>query len=99
MTTPRGRPRRPLPVVRYSHLGGYYYDDGCEDGELPSCLLCPLPQCRYDLDPNIMRRESAQRRAAMIAEYARKTGGKVEAVAALFGVSTRTVHRALKGAA
>lgn len=27
---------------------GYYADEGCPDGEFPSCLRCPLIICKYE---------------------------------------------------
>jgi hypothetical protein len=27
---------------------GNYKDEGCEDGEFPSCLNCPLAMCKYE---------------------------------------------------
>lgn len=27
---------------------GYYQDEGCPDGEFPSCLSCPLIICKYE---------------------------------------------------
>lgn len=27
---------------------GYYADEGCPDGEFPSCLRCPLIMCKYE---------------------------------------------------
>ena len=30
------------------HYRGGEDDTGCEDGRFPSCLECPLPECRHD---------------------------------------------------
>ncbi len=65
-------------------------DDGCEVS--PHCLTCPLPQCKYD-DPAAYRRLRTQQRDTSIAT-ARRTL-PVRAVAMQFGLSTRTISRAL----
>ena len=76
-----------------------YRDTGCEVS--PSCLRCPLPVCKYDLPkhqrPEAVLEERSRkhgRRAQEIAEGYRG-GESVEELAARFGVSVRTVYRAL----
>ena len=71
-----------------------YQDGGCEFGE--SCLNCPLPVCVHD-EPGGRRR---LRNRIWARELARQhvTGGKSTGeLAAIHGVSRRTVQRALKG--
>jgi hypothetical protein len=68
----------------------HYADTGCE--VCPSCLRCPLPQCKYD-DPIAYHRWKARARDAEIVA-ARRTL-PVSAVATLFTLSPRTIHRAL----
>ncbi len=79
-----------LPLVQERQLpeNATYRDDGCDLH--PSCLSCPLPVCRYDIPGgkravlNIYRNE---RIAALRRDYT------VPVVAALMGVSRRTVVR------
>ena len=69
-----------------------YQDTGCEVNA--SCLTCPLPQCKFD-DPawyQQYRRDNRDRR--IYAECAR--GLTVFQAAAVFEISPRTVHRALR---
>jgi len=69
----------------------YYRDEGCELA--PSCLACPLPQCRYDT-PTGGRWLGNRPRDAEILELRR--GGKlIEEIAEHFRVSRRTVFRVL----
>ena len=70
-----------------------YRDDGCEVSA--SCLRCPLPQCKYDV-PNWARRNRRDRRDAEIVAAHRRERLSVPALARRFGVSDRTVFRALQ---
>ena len=58
----------------------------------PSCLACPLDRCHYE-DPRAFLR----RRAAEMADL-RRQGRRNREIAIAFGVSVRTVQRALKAA-
>jgi DNA invertase Pin-like site-specific DNA recombinase len=59
----------------------------------PSCLRCPLPRCVEEVARERQRlRMSA--RAKRMAEL-KTSGHTVNGIARLFGVSTRTVQRAL----
>ena len=70
-----------------------YQDDGCEFAD--SCLNCPLPVCVHD-EPGGRQRLRKRRRAEEMAGLF-TTGGKgVKELAEIFGVSRRTVQRALK---
>ena len=69
-----------------------YHDDGCDVSS--SCLRCPLPQCKYDV-PNSARQERRDRRDAEIMAARRREGLTALALARRFGVSERTVFRAL----
>lgn len=68
-----------------------YRDDGCDLA--PSCLRCPLVRCRYD-EPGGARallqvpRDEALRRR-------REEGIAIDALAAEFGLSRRSVFRVL----
>jgi hypothetical protein len=46
----------------------YAPDQGCPDGLLPSCLACPLPECRLLVPPQQWRRTLARVRARLAAE-------------------------------
>lgn len=71
-----------------------YGDAGCDLHS--SCLMCPLPQCRYD-DPGWIQREERQQRDVAILEARLSESLRVPQLADRFGVSTRTVHRILRG--
>lgn len=73
----------------------HYADTGCEASF--SCLSCPLPQCKYD-DP--MWYQAYKRRDRDLELLAMYRAEKLSAfdVATHFGVSPRTVHRAVKRA-
>lgn len=62
----------------------YYKDQGCSLA--PSCLNCPLPQCRYDAP-----QAAASRRADVVAAF--EGGETLESLAERFGVSTIDVWR------
>ena len=71
-----------------------YRDNGCAVSR--SCLRCPLPQCKYD-DPNLKRRREARdRRDVEILALRRRKRLTVKEVARRFGVSERTVFRAVQ---
>jgi hypothetical protein len=71
-----------------------YRDEGCDVS--PSCLNCPLPQCKYD-DPTAYYRAKRQSRNDEIRRL-RGQGKRPAEIAREFGVTPRTVYRALKGA-
>ena len=69
-----------------------YRDTGCEVND--SCLTCPLPQCKFD-DPAWYHQYRRDNRDRQI--YAQCQRGLTAFQAAnVFGVSPRTVHRALR---
>jgi hypothetical protein len=70
-----------------------YNDTGCEFSE--TCLNCPLPVCVFD-EPGGKRRFVKRNRAVEMAQLHHKAGKSVRELAVIFGVSTRTVQRALK---
>ena len=70
-----------------------YRDDGCEVS--PSCLRCPLPQCKYD-DPGWLQRARRKKRDKEIMAALRGDGLSVQQVAARFDLSQRTVFRILR---
>ncbi|MBN1161704.1 MAG: hypothetical protein JXA17_07155 [Dehalococcoidales bacterium] len=70
-----------------------YRDEGCEYAK--SCLECPFPQCIYD-EPRGRQRWLKKARDKKIRKLYR-TGKKVKELSGLFGVSPRTIQRALGG--
>jgi DNA-binding transcriptional ArsR family regulator len=66
-------------------------DQGCEF--FPSCLNCPLPRCVEDEPRGQQRLRMAARKKRM--EELRRLGRSVREIAEIFGVSRRTVQRAL----
>jgi hypothetical protein len=96
----RARDRRPGDPTRLArsdafpeeHFGeGHYRDEGCELA--PSCLNCPLAQCRYDLEGGL--KEAVHHvKAAKVIAY-RAEGLTVEACATLVGISKRQAYRFL----
>lgn len=68
-----------------------YADTGCEVHH--SCLTCPLVRCRYD-EPGGARRLFSEGRDRQIVARQR-CGESINEIARRFGVSRRTVFRAL----
>lgn len=71
----------------------HYRDEGCEYAE--SCLACPFPQCLYD-EPRGRQRWLKDLRNKEIKRLF-SGGWKISELAPLFGVSQRTIQRALSG--
>ncbi len=71
----------------------HYQDDGCE--LTSSCLKCPFPGCIYD-EPRGKQRLLKGLRNREIVRLTRKEGKGLSELAAIFGISQRTVQRALK---
>ena len=72
-----------------------YQDMGCEVS--PSCLRCPLPQCKYD-DPIWYQQYRRQGRDQTIWNAQQREGATVFELAEQFQLSPRTIHRALRRA-
>jgi hypothetical protein len=70
-----------------------YRDEGCEFAQ--SCLNCHLPVCVYD-EPGGKQRLLKRRRAAEMARLFTIGGKNIGELSQIFGVSSRTVQRALK---
>ena len=70
----------------------HYRDEGCEFAD--SCLSCPFPQCLYD-KPRGKQRWLKELRNKEIARLF-SDGWGVKELTLLFGLSQRTVQRALK---
>jgi hypothetical protein len=69
-----------------------YRDEGCEYAG--SCLQCPFPQCLYE-QPRGRQRWMKGRRNREISRLF-SGGQKIKELALMFGVSQRTIQRALK---
>jgi len=72
-----------------------FKDDGCEFSS--SCLNCPLSKCIYD-EPRGRQRQMKRLRDKEIVRLCSTEGKGVKELALCFGVSQRTVQRALKRA-
>jgi hypothetical protein len=72
----------------------HYKDDGCELAD--SCLNCPFPYCLYD-EPRGKQRWLKQVRDQEIIRMF-KNGSGTKELGIIFGLSRRTIQRALKNA-
>ena len=72
-----------------------YRDEGCDLAE--SCLSCPFPGCVYD-EPGGKQHWLKKLRAREMARLFTTDGKGIKELAMMFGVSQRTVQRALKTA-
>jgi hypothetical protein len=70
-----------------------YKDEGCDLAD--SCLNCPFPQCVYE-QPRGRQRLLKKLRDRRIVRLFTGEGKRVKELALVFGVSSRTVQRALK---
>jgi len=70
----------------------HYQDEGCELAD--SCLNCPLPKCIYDEPGGRQRWLKKQRDREITRQF--KEGKGIKELASIFGISQRTVQRALK---
>ncbi len=79
--------------VRYDALpeDAYFQDRGCDLA--PSCLACSFARCRYDEPGGARKIRSAPRDDAIRVRHAE--GVAIDALASEFGISRRTVFRAL----
>ena len=69
-----------------------YRDDGCELS--PSCLRCPLPQCKYD-DPSWFHKQRRDARNLEVVTLC-KEGLSVSEASSRFSLSQRTIFRILR---
>jgi hypothetical protein len=83
------------PKNEYDLLPEYchYRDEGCDLAD--SCLNCPFPECIYDQPGGKQRWLKRMRDREMTRLYTTEGKGAKE-LALMFGVSQRTVQRALK---
>ena len=71
----------------------HYRDEGCDLAD--SCLNCPLPKCVYE-EPRGKQRWLKRLRAREMSRLFTTEGKKTTELARSFGVSPRTVQRALR---
>ncbi len=71
----------------------HYQDEGCDLAA--SCLDCPFVRCIYD-EPRGKQRWLKRLRAREMARLFTTEGKGIKELALMFGVSRRTVQRALK---
>jgi AraC-like DNA-binding protein len=69
-----------------------YRDEGCEYAS--SCLHCPFPQCLYDEPRGRQRWMKSLRNREINRLFS--GGQKIKELALMFGVSQRTIQRALR---
>ncbi len=72
-----------------------YRDEGCDLAH--SCLNCPFPHCVYEL-PGGRQRWLKKTRDSEINRLFAGEGKEVNELAKMYGISQRTVQRALKDA-
>ena len=68
----------------------YYKDEGCEIS--PSCLTCPLPQCKYD-DPISFQRHKRLAKDFEMWNTIRSESLTTDEAAERFSVTPRTIFR------
>ena len=71
----------------------HYRDEGCEFAD--SCLNCPFPKCIYE-EPGGKQRWLKKLRDKEMATLFSSGGRGVKDLALMFGISQRTVQRALR---
>ena len=71
-----------------------YRDDGCDLAD--SCLNCPFSECIYDEPGGRQHWLKGLRDKEMVRLFSAEGKG-IKELALIFGVSQRTVQRALKG--
>ena len=72
----------------------YHYEDtGCEVS--PSCLTCPLPQCKFD-DPIWFQRHRRLTKDLRVVNVIQSEGLTAEEAAERFSVTVRTIFRIMQ---
>ena len=84
----------PLPENEHDLLPEFFHytDEGCDLAA--ACLNCPFPQCIYEQPGGRQRWLKMARNREIIRLFTRE-GKEIKELALMFGVSTRTVQRAL----
>lgn len=92
---PAHAPGVPLPLVRKDMLpeNAAYADTGCD--LFASCLRCPLARCRYDEPPGGLRRLIAEARDREIALIRKRYHAPINALAATYKLTRRSIFRIL----
>ena len=85
--------QQPSPALDSVPEYYHYEDTGCEVS--PSCLSCPLPQCKYD-DPGWFQKHRRMARDLKVWSTIQSGGLSVEEAAARFSVTVRTVFRIMQ---
>ncbi|GEM_PF-781021 len=85
-------PQLRLPMLDRVPELTHYHDTGCRVS--PACLCCPLEHCVHD-HPEAGGGSQRQARDAEIYRSYRQQGSDIAAIARRFGVSRRTIHRAV----
>ena len=70
-----------------------YQDRGCDLS--PSCLKCPLPRCRHDVQAQGTRSARMQRNREILRQR-RRAGKSVAQIATEFDLSKRTIQRIIR---
>ena len=70
-----------------------YTDTGCD--LYPSCLKCPLPVCRYEVNGGATAIRRGGRDESILAA-SRRPGTTIDDLARTFGLSRRTIFRVLE---
>ncbi len=70
-----------------------YRDEGCEVS--PSCLKCPLPQCKFD-EPGWLQRQKRDERDSEVVAALLQGELSVKEAASRFALSQRTIFRILR---
>lgn len=87
-----GATRRVAPVDHHLEYSEYN-DEGC--GFSPSCLKCPLPKCRLDVQAE-GRRTARLLRDREIIRKVNVEGKSIAEMARTYGLSRRTIHRIVR---
>src|SRR3989442_8996007 len=91
------RAKPPLELVRRDTLPEHtnYRDLGCEVS--PSCLLCPLERCKYDV-PLVSERQTTMHARDQELVRRRRRGAAIDSLAVRYRLSRRTIFRILSEA-
>jgi hypothetical protein len=84
---------KPGRKVKMEEANTEYPDTGCPE-VAPSCLKCPLPECRHDNQQAYLSWVFDTHRDNIRADY--HGGAKAYDIASKYGVSLRTVRRAVQ---
>ena len=74
-----------------AHYDGYYTDTGCILA--PSCLHCPLPQCKHDLPQTSTKTLLRLVRDATVLVGMEEDDLSTDAAAERYGLTVRTIFR------